>query len=261
MAFSESNANQLAVASGDGSIKLFDATLDDFPIQQWREHTREVFSLSWNLVDKTTFASSSWDGSVKIWAPAAPASLRTIAIGSCTYSVAFQPSSPTVLSAVSSDGFMRVFDLRVPDPAVEIAKARVAPGEVLAQDWNKYRASVVATAGVDCGIRVWDLKMPRVCQTELLGHDYAVRRIAWSPHWQDVLLSASYDMSVRVWSDGSAAGGAGPAGSRMMGVMDAHTEFCVGVDWSLFGGEGWAASTGWDEVVWVWDVGRVIGSR
>ncbi|KAF8253766.1 WD40 repeat-like protein [Wilcoxina mikolae CBS 423.85] len=268
VSFSESNANQLAAASGDGSIKLFDATLADFPIRQWREHTREVFSLSWNLVDKNIFASSSWDGNIKIWSPTSPASLRTIHIGSCTYSVAFQPSSPTVLSAVSSDGFMRVFDLRAPEPSAEIAKTRVSPGEVLTQDWNKYRASVIASAGVDRGIRIWDLKMPGICQTELVGHEYAVRRIAWSPHWQDVVLSASYDMSVRVWTDGSSRGaggtglgGAGPGGGRLMGVMDKHTEFCAGVDWCLFGGEGWAASTGWDEMVWVWDVGGVIGSR
>jgi peroxin-7 len=167
-----------------------------------------------------------------------------------------------VLSAVSSDGFMRVFDLRAPEPSAEIAKTRVSPGEVLTQDWNKYRPSVIATAGVDRSIRVWDLKMPSMCQTELVGHEYAVRRIAWSPHWQDVVLSASYDMSVRVWTDGSAqAGGAGPGTGRLLGVMDRHTEFCAGVDWCLFGGEGWAASTGWDEMVWVWDVGSTMGSR
>jgi len=272
VAFSESNSNQLAVASGDGSIKLFDATLDEFPVQQWREHTREVFSLSWNLVDKNTFASSSWDGNIKIWNPLTPASLRTIYIGSCTYSAVFQPSSPTVLSAVSSDGFVRVFDLRAPEPSAEIAKTRVSPGEVLTQDWNKYRPSVLATAGVDRAIRIWDLKMMGQVQTQLMGHEYAVRKVAWSPHWQDVLLSGSYDMSVRVWTDGSAGGGGGggggvggmeapPGAGRMMGVMDRHTEFVAGVDWCLFGGEGWAASTGWDETVWVWDVGKTIGSR
>jgi len=161
---------------------------------------------------------------------------------------------------------MRVFDLRASEPSAEIAKTRVSPGEVLTQDWNKYRPSVLATAGVDREIRIWDLKMPGQVQTQLLGHEYAVRRVAWSPHWQDVLLSGSYDMSVRVWSDGSAGGGIGgreapPSAGGMLGVMHRHTEFVAGVDWCLFGGEGWAASTGWDETVWVWDVGEIIGSR
>lgn len=66
VAFSELHENQLAVASGDGSIKLFDTTLADFPVASWAEHTREVFSVSWNLTDKSAFCSSSWDGTVKL---------------------------------------------------------------------------------------------------------------------------------------------------------------------------------------------------
>lgn len=54
------------VAAGDGSIKLFDITLDEFPIQSWQEHKREVFAVHWNLVTKDTFCSSSWDGTIKI---------------------------------------------------------------------------------------------------------------------------------------------------------------------------------------------------
>lgn len=131
---------------------------------------------------------------------------------------------------------------------------------MLTHDWNKYRPDVLATAGVDKVIRTWDLRNPALPVVELAGHEYAVRRLAWSPHWGDVLASASYDMTVRVWSDGTGVPSAAGTGS-MLGVMDRHTEFCAGVDWCLFGGEGWAASTGWDESVWVWDVGGVIGSR
>lgn len=54
------------VAAGDGSIKLFDITLNEFPVQSWQEHKREVFAAHWNLVTKDTFCSSSWDGTVKI---------------------------------------------------------------------------------------------------------------------------------------------------------------------------------------------------
>ena len=36
---------------------------------------------------------------------------------------------------------------------------------------------------------------------------------------------------------------------------------CAGLDWYLFGKEGWVAGVGWDEGVWVWDVGSIMGSR
>ena len=66
ISWSEAHENQAVVASGDGSIKLFDIGLDNFPVRSWQEHKREVFSVHWNLVSKDTFCSSSWDGTIKI---------------------------------------------------------------------------------------------------------------------------------------------------------------------------------------------------
>ncbi|KFY05609.1 hypothetical protein V492_08413 [Pseudogymnoascus sp. VKM F-4246] len=65
-AWSEAHENQVAVGCGDGSVKLFDISVPQFPVQSWQEHKREVFSVFWNLVAKDTFASSSWDGTIKI---------------------------------------------------------------------------------------------------------------------------------------------------------------------------------------------------
>ena len=66
LAWSEVHENQLVVATGDGSIKLFDIALDQFPVRSWQEHKREVFAVHWNLITKDTFCSSSWDGTIKI---------------------------------------------------------------------------------------------------------------------------------------------------------------------------------------------------
>ncbi len=103
-------------------------------------------------------------------------------------------------------------------------------------------------------IRTFDIRSGGGPLEILGGHDYAVRRVAWSPHLSDTLLSASYDMTCRVWSDGGAKAVPEEGGARELGRMGVHTEFVCGVDWCLFGAEGWAASTGWDERVCVWDV-------
>ena len=66
VSWSEIHENQLVVATGDGSLKLFDVGIDQFPVQSWHEHKREVFAVHWNLVAKDTFCSSSWDGCIKI---------------------------------------------------------------------------------------------------------------------------------------------------------------------------------------------------
>lgn len=71
---------------------------------------------------------------------------------------------------------------------------------------------VLASAGTDKTIRVWDCRMVKTgggqeetmvggtCEMELLGHEYAVRKVQWSPHRADVLSSASYDMTCRVYA-------------------------------------------------------------
>jgi peroxin-7 len=286
--WSEAHENQLLTAGGDGSVKLFDITLSEFPVQSWQEHAREVFAVHWNLVAKDTFLSSSWDGTIKIWNPQSSSSLVTLPTHSCTYSAEFSPHSPSILSSVSSDSHLRIFDLRTPASAsnhltlsIPIhtppkprmgtpAPVGIPPSEALTHDWNKYRDTILATAGVDRLIRTFDIRMPGSGPIAVLpGHEYAVRRVTWSPHLSDILLSASYDMTCRVWTDGSAMGsgnggmmkqenmmdaqGMVYGGGREMGRMGRHTEFATGVDWCLFGAEGWCASTGWDERVLVWD--------
>ncbi|PHH88222.1 hypothetical protein CDD83_7813 [Cordyceps sp. RAO-2017] len=284
LAWSEINENQLVVACGDGSLKLFDLGLNDFPIMNFHEHKRETFSVCWNPVTKDTFVSSSWDGTVKIWSPTRNHSIKTLPIGNCTYSTAFCPSNPALVSAVSSDSHLRLFDLRVPasakyhlvaaipvhapaaPPGAALALggagAASSPAEVLTHDWNKYNDTVVATGGVDRLLRTFDIRNPAAGPLSVMqGHEYAVRRLAWSPHAADVLLSASYDMTVRLWRDASAHApgpAPGPVPGRQMGLMNRHTEFVTGVDWCLFGVGGWVASVGWDERVLLWDANLLM---
>lgn len=66
LAWSEINENQLLAACGDGSIKLYDVNVPQFPVMNFHEHKRETFSVAWSPVTKDTFASSSWDGTIKI---------------------------------------------------------------------------------------------------------------------------------------------------------------------------------------------------
>lgn len=183
---------------------------------------------------------------------------------------------------------MRIFDLRTPASASNHLTVQIpnhafptppqipgqagpppfvtAPNEVLTHDWNKYRPTVLATAGVDNAVRTFDIRAPQQGPVAMmLGHNYAVRKLAWSPHLSSVLLTAGYDMTCRVWTDRSDAaqvgdvdlmrsGPAGPVLGQELGMMNKHTEFVTGVDWCLFGNEGWCASVGWDENLFVWDV-------
>ncbi|KAG1881092.1 WD40-repeat-containing domain protein [Suillus subluteus] len=266
--------NQLVTGSGDGTLKLWDVLLNDFPIRSWHEHSREVFSVDWSNIKKDTFVSSSWDGNVKLWTPEVPRSVTTLhAHLSCVYQALFSPHQPDILATCSTDGTMKIFDLRSPayatGPATNsfthplsaaVLTVPASGTELLTLDWNKYRPFVLATAGVDKMVKVWDCRMIQsnpsaqaiggVCEIQLPGHEYAVRKVQWSPHRPDILATASYDMTCRAylsgmglcrWSSNPSVGG-----SNLLQVHDPHTEFAAGCSWSLYD-EGLIASCGWDE--------------
>jgi peroxin-7 len=92
---------------------------------------------------------------------------------------------------------------------------------------------------------VWDVRKPGAPTALLLGHSYPVRKLAFSPHAAPLLLSCSYDMTVRLWDTAAAE-------DPLVRVWGHHTEFAVGVDWDVLQ-EGGAASCGWDGSVHVWN--------
>ncbi|KAG6868736.1 hypothetical protein C0993_011315 [Termitomyces sp. T159_Od127] len=222
VAWSEIHENQLVTASGDGSIRLWDVMLNDLPIRAWQEHTREVFSVDWSNIKKDTFASSSWDGTVKLWTPDRPRSLSTLqAHQSCVYQALFSPHQPDTLATCSTDGTIKIFDLRSPayvpsgpgtnnfttPMSAAVLTIPASSGEVLSIDWNKYRPLTLASGGVDKIVNVWDCRMIKpgelnqvggARETQLFGHEYAVRKVQWCPHRAEVLATASYDMTCRV---------------------------------------------------------------
>lgn len=214
--WSEANEHHLLSACGDGAVRLWDKTVPQFPVQQYAEHQREVFGVAWNLISKDTFASSSWDHTVKLvrerlqpharrsltclcaqWNPHQPASLMTFAEHTaCVYTVQWSPQEPTVMASASGDWTVKVWDVRGP---ASVATVRAHNHEVLALDWNKYMNNTIVTASADRTACVWDLRNPNAPIARLEGHTNAIRRVKCYPHHGNVIATASYDTTLRLW--------------------------------------------------------------
>lgn len=244
-AWSEENENVLVAACGDGSVKVYDlgAPPNANPLRNFREHKHECCCVHWNMVRRDLFLSSSWDDTIKLWSLHQPGSLSTFTGHTyCVYQVAWNPAHGDIFLSASGDTSLRIWDARQAAPSLVMQ----AHGfEVLSADWCKYNDVIVATGSIDKSIKVWDLRQPRVEVAQLLGHSYAVRRVLFSPHAPDVLASCSYDMSVRLWRYGAPE-------DALLRCWQHHSEFAVGLDLSVLR-EGLMASTGWDDLVAVWD--------
>ena len=117
-------------------------------------------------------------------------------------------------------------------------------GEVLSLDWNKYAENIICTGGSDQLVKVWDIRAPSRELSVLQGHEFGVRRVKFSPHEENIIASVGYDMTMRIWDTTR------PPQASMVHVYDAHTEFVVGFDWSLYHRGAWATCA-WDENVHV----------
>lgn len=245
--WSESNANVLISASGDGTIKVWDCGLPPQanPVRSLEEHTREVSSVEWNTVRKDSFLSASWDDSIKLWTLETPQSLRTFGEHTyCVYSAVWNPAHADVFASASGDCSLRIWDVRQPASSLSFPAHAF---EILCCDWNKYNDCLLVCGSVDKTISVWDVREPTRPITILRGHSHAVRRVKCSPHSENLIASCSYDMTFRLWDYRAPE-------DALLARYDHHSEFCVGLDMSTLV-EGLLASTGWDELVYVWQNG------
>lgn len=265
--WSESHENQLVTCSGDGSIKLWDTTLNDFPIRNWTEHNKEVFSIGWNLIDKTHFVSSSWDGTIKLWNPELAQSLNTLTGHTgCIYNAQFSPHEPNIIASCAGDQTIRIWDLRTRQTGPHgncVAIIHGHDGEILSLDWNKYHQKTLVTGSVDCTIKSWDLRMAGMNAStnrqaeifRLQGHQFAVRKVRCSPLSGNIILSSSYDMTMRVWNTDPAFMKNNNSGLAY--VDDSHSEFVFGLDVNMFA-MGQVATCAWDEGVHISHVPAIL---
>ncbi|XP_075604320.1 peroxisomal biogenesis factor 7 isoform X1 [Balearica regulorum gibbericeps] len=222
--WSENNEHVLITSSGDGSLQIWDTAKTRGPLQVYKEHTQEAYSVDWSQTrGEQLVVSGSWDQTAKLWDPAVGKSLCTFkGHEGVIYSTIWSPHIPGCFASVSGDQTLRVWDVKAPGVKLVIPAHQT---EILSCDWCKYDENLLVTGAVDCSLKGWDLRNIRQPVFILLGHTYAIRRVKFSPFHATLLASCSYDFTVRFWDFSKR--------NPLLETVEHHTEFTCGLDLSL----------------------------
>lgn len=240
--WSQNCENQVYACCGDGSLRLFDLTMPSKPIHKWKEHKAEIVAIDTNTVDRRIVVTGSWDGTIKLWLGNLPNSVQTLNNGSNSriLTVATHYSSPNLLGYTSSDGLCKFWDFRSSDKFMSIE----IPNQITCMNWSKSNHRMVYTADNNNLVYCYDIANLKTPLSVLSGHQLAVRSIKSSNSAHDLLATASYDMTSRIFD---------PEQHSCIRKVDLHSEFVCDVDWSDFGDGSWIASVGWDESLYIWN--------
>ncbi|KAJ7397772.1 Peroxisomal targeting signal 2 receptor [Pitangus sulphuratus] len=222
--WSENNEHVLITCSGDGSLQIWDTAKTKGPLQVYKEHTLEAYSVDWSQTrGEQLVVSGSWDQTAKLWDPAVGKSLCTFkGHEGVIYSTIWSPHIPGCFASASGDQTLRIWDVKAPGVKLVIPAHQA---EILSCDWCKYDENLLVTGAVDCSLKGWDLRNIRQPVFVLLGHTYAIRRVKFSPFHATLLASCSYDFTVRFWDFSKP--------NPLLETVEHHTEFTCGLDLSL----------------------------
>lgn len=168
----------------------------------------EGYAIAWARDGR--LASGDNSGRLNVWAPLAGKQVRPEPTSSwktndAIEDVAWSPTEETVLMSVGCDSAIRVFDTRSKSPMISVPDAHL--GDINSLSWNTAVSYLVATAGDDGIVKVWDLRSfggARNSSTEPVGkfswhQGKPISSCQWDPHDESALVVAAADNTVTVW--------------------------------------------------------------
>ena len=191
--------SKLLVGTDTGSVEVWE--LKEGPIMEnqitFIEHD-DVCSAVTFSEHSNQIASSSWDGSIKIWDLAVDLSIHSIRFHTDkVLDVLFNPISSDVFATASEDGTIKIYDNRQSDkPAFLLFHQEI--DYPCAIDWKSETELVAGFSNGDiCHL---DTRKRREAVARQHTHKKSVNCVQFHPNCKDLLASCSNDLSVKVYN-------------------------------------------------------------
>eukprot|EP00041_Stephanoeca_diplocostata_P024269 m.609812 g.609812 ORF g.609812 m.609812 type:complete len:731 (+) comp22491_c0_seq1:156-2348(+) len=113
MAFNAAEKHLYLVGTEEGQLMKCSKAYTSRYLATYEAHTMAIYSVSWNPFHHNVFATASADWSVKVWDHEYETCLFEFDLGGPVGEVAWAPYSSTMFAAVTSAGFLFVFDLGI----------------------------------------------------------------------------------------------------------------------------------------------------
>ncbi|NWZ41364.1 CORO7 protein, partial [Brachypodius atriceps] len=137
------------------------------------------------------------------------------------------------LPLLSAGGQIAVLELSKPGRLPDVAVPTIQNGAAVADlTWDPFDPQRLAVAGEDARIRLWRIpegglqETLQEPETVLQGHTEKIYSIRFHPMASDLLVSSSYDMTVRIWE---------LSAGREVLCLQGHTDQIFSMAWSLDG--------------------------
>ena len=277
-AFSPDGGRIVSGGRGDEKLRVWDANSGK-QTMALKGHTDDVWSVAFSP-DGSRVASSSDDGTIKLWDPGTGEATLTIDAKTRSFKVAFSPNGRKIVSS-NLRGTLELWDARTGEQLLTLSghtdyttSVAFSPdgGQIVSgsQDhtlkvWDATTGkemstlkghggpvtavafspdgSRIASGSDDQTIKLWDTMTAKEALT-LRGHSYAVSSVSFSPDGQQLASSAgkNYAGELKLWE---------VARKDHSSPEMKHTSGVTAVAFSPDGSR--IASGGWDNTIRLWD--------
>lgn len=201
IAWNQVDDNILASATTSGAIVTWNLNKSGFSKMDlvYHDHKRIVNKIRFHTNDPWLLISGSQD-SIKVFdLRQSEAVINYSDLSESVRDLQFSPSKPNSFVAVQDNGYVQLYDIRKKDKFEQSFPAHNGP--ILACDWHHEQVDLLATAGRDMSIKIWNLSGQTPYMQHCIPTMEAVSKVKWSYDNRSYMASCSLkrDFSINVW--------------------------------------------------------------